>query len=98
MLIADNFMGTGIKPNIELAYRWALYARFLGHPNAQHLVDYFGDNFSKEQKDAIEQDMPNWDPAQLPPTEYFFFDGSVLGSNEERKIVANRAGVSFCRN
>ena len=92
-------MGTGIRENPEMAYRWAFLAHKLGHPRAKGELEFLAETgLTPEQITAIEKDMATWDPAKLPPPEFFFFGMEYTGTRNERyATLVKRTGIIPCR-
>jgi len=98
MFMAFYFsLGGPVKRDDELAYRWASLAHKLGHAQGESQMFVFGHDLPQDKKDAIDQDMKAWDPAQLPQTEYFFIDESALQPLDYYQEFIKRTGLGPCR-
>lgn len=91
------YFGSGVKENLELAYRWASYAHKLGHVEGETYMYIYGYDLPQDKRDAIDRDMESWDPDQLPPTEYFLYDSGSILPKTHYKTHSERTRVMGCR-
>ena len=89
-------MGSAVRENREMAYRWMVYADKQGHSKAHENLDFMARDLTPDARAVIDRDMETWDPSKLPAPEFFIIDKSVANDIDLDSILHFELNVTEC--